>query len=72
MRMPAIGKLFGRAKKTGKKAFALYLGDPQDSNATQMVFDGLLDEAEYRKLKEMMFEMMKKHSRGTLYQTVEP
>lgn len=69
MRMPAIGKFFRTAKKNGRKAFILYLGDPQDPLATEMVFEGFLDKAEFEKLKTTALEIMKRHT--GVYQTME-
>jgi hypothetical protein len=57
MRMPSINKHFLRAKKAGKKAMILYLGDPQDPLAPECLYEAFLSNDQYKRIENLMKEI---------------
>lgn len=58
MRVPATSKLFKHAKATGRKAFVVYLGDPESKDITEMTYEGTLYPHEFEELKKHILDLL--------------
>jgi hypothetical protein len=58
MRAPSINKHFLRAKKAGKKAMILYLGDPQDPLVPEVLYEVFLSDDQYKRIKNLIEEIV--------------
>lgn len=58
MKMPAVSKLFKQAKAMGRKAFVVYLGDPEGKDITEMTYEGMLHPEDFEALKKFTLDLM--------------
>jgi uncharacterized protein (DUF305 family) len=58
MKMPSTKLLRTKAKKLGKKAMAIYLANPQDSNVNEVLYEAYLTEEDYNRVRDLMSEII--------------